>query len=851
MSEESAGEFALVRARLKEAEETLRAIRCGEVDAVLVHGPAGDQFFTLKGADEPYRVLIEEMSQGAVTLSPEGAILYCNRRFSDLLKTPVERITGVAFSAFVAAPEQPAFAALLQAGRAGGSAGEITLQASDGSAVPLQLALGRLPADSAAAICLIATDISESRDKERRLRTTMGELVAAQSALAGTNRDLERQIIERLRVEEELRERQEAFRALVENSPDEISRFDREFRHLYINRRPERFIGKTLDESGFPAELVSVWKAHFQKVFDTGRPGVMEYEATAENGTRRFFQSRLVPEFAPAGDVDSVLIVSRDITARRQAEEALCHSEEQTRLIVDTAYDAFIAIDAAGITTNWNTQAEVTFGWSREEAIGRRLSETIIPPQYQEAHERGMKHFHATGHGPVLNKRIEITAMHRDGREFPVELTIWPIKTAETCTFNAFLRDITERKLAEATVQQAKAAAELANRAKTEFLARMSNRLRTPINAILGFAQLMEMGNPAPTQREGLEQILNGGRQLLDLFNEVLDISCIEAGRLSISPEPVRVGSVLDECVQLMRSLADQNKIRLELGARAGCIRQVMADPRRFKQVILSLLSNAVKYNRAGGSVTLSYEESGAGGPPPEGGRHVRIKIADTGRGIAAQDLPQLFDAFQRVAAEQSSAEGTGLGLALSKRLIEGMGGTIGVESTVGEGSVFWVELPMVETLNGRAESIRHRESATDNQPTAAGTVLYIEDNVSSLRLVECVLAKRPGVKLIAAMQGRLGLELAREHLPDLILLDLDLPDIPGEKVLRCLQAEAPTRNLPVVIVSAEATPQSIERVLAAGAHAYLSKPFDITEFLAIVDQALHAGSAAMTGGAS
>ncbi|MDQ3621355.1 MAG: PAS domain S-box protein [Verrucomicrobiota bacterium] len=837
--EELEGEVAALRARLQEGEEILRAIRCGEVDAVLVHGLKGDQFFTLKGADGPYRVLIEEMNQGAVTLSAEGAILYCNRRFADLLKRPVEGITGLAFAAFVAPAEQPAFVALLRAGRAGESAGEITLQASDDSPVPLQLALCRLPADSAAAICLVATDIRESREKGTSLLKMMEDLVATQRVLAGTNNDLERQIAERCRVEEQLREREEAFRALVENSPDEISRFDREFRHLYINRRPERFMGKTLDESGFPAELVALWKAHFQKVFDTGRPGVMEYEATAENGTRRFFQSRLVPEFAPGGDVDSVLIVSRDITARRQAEEAVRHSEEQTRLIVDTAYDAFIAIDAAGCTTNWNTQAEATFGWTREEAIGRRLSETIIPPQYQQAHERGMKHFHGTGHGPVLNKRIEITAMHRDGREFPVELTIWPIKTGETCTFNAFIRDITESKKAEEAVHKARAEAERANRAKSEFISRMSQELRTPMNAILGFAQLLEMENPAPRQRESIEQILGSGRHLFELFDEVLDISRIEAGELSISPEPVRVSEVLKECVQLIRPLAAQRRVHLELGACGNCTRRVMADRQRFKQVMLNLLSNAVKYNRESGRVTVSCEESGVGSGPAEQldgrGLQVRIKIADTGYGIAPDDLPRLFDAFQRVAAEQSSVEGTGLGLALSKRLIDVMGGAIGAESTVGKGSVFWVELPMVESPPEGGELAAHSAPAA-----AQRTVLYIEDNLSNLRLIERVLEKLMGVKLIAAMQGSLGMELAREHSPELILLDLNLPDMPGHEVLRRLQGEAQTRNTPVVIISADATPRSIERLLAEGACAYLSKPLDVGEFLAVIGRTLN-----------
>ncbi len=374
---------------------------------------------------------------------------------------------------------------------------------------------------------------------------------------------------------------------------------------------------------------------------------------------------------------------------------------------------------------------------------------------------------------------------------------------------------------------QARQAADAANRAKSEFLGRMSHELRTPLNAILGFAQLLQMEAHTPEQRESVEHILKGGRHLLDLINEVLDITRIETGRLHLSLEPVSVGDLLREVYDLMQRLAAERHVQLHLEPAADG--HVRADRQRFKQVLLNLLANAIKYNSDGGAVTLACRRVA--------GDRLRLQVTDTGPGIPEALQARLFTPFDRLGAEQSGVEGTGLGLALSKRLVEAMGGSVGVESTLGEGSTFWVELPRAEPLALGLE--RPSAEAPAAAPGRAAVVLYIEDNLSNLRLIERVLAHRPDVKLLPAMQGRLGLELARQHRPSLILLDLHLPDLPGHEVLRHLQGDPRTRDIPVIVISADATPGQVQRLKATGAYDYLTKPLDIQRLLVLLEQAL------------
>ena len=374
--------------------------------------------------------------------------------------------------------------------------------------------------------------------------------------------------------------------------------------------------------------------------------------------------------------------------------------------------------------------------------------------------------------------------------------------------------------------RQAETRADEANHAKSEFLSRMSHELRTPLNGILGFSQLLAMELTTPEQRESIDHIHKGGRHLLSLINEVLDISRIEAGKISIELEPVRVGDVVATALDLVRPQALARGLAVESAVTDA--HSVMADRQRLQQVLLNLLSNAVKYNRdAGRVVVTSAVRDGRGW----------ISVRDTGPGIAPAMLARLYTPFDRLGADRTSVEGTGLGLALSKRLVEAMGGSLEVESAVGEGTTFSVGLPPVAAPGDDEVAAAGTGDAAAGLATARGTLLYIEDNVSNVRLVERILDQRPGLRLLAAPDGGRGLELASAQQPQAILLDLHLPDLDGAEVLSRLRHEPRTRHIPVVVLTADATPGQATRLLEQGAAAYLTKPFEVQELLALVDR--------------
>ena len=396
--------------------------------------------------------------------------------------------------------------------------------------------------------------------------------------------------------------------------------------------------------------------------------------------------------------------------------------------------------------------------------------------------------------------------------------------------------EIENRKRAEKALTSAREEAERANRAKSEFLSRMSHELRTPLNAILGFGQLLDMDDLEPAQRDGVAHILKAGRHLLDLVNEVLDISRIEADRLSLSIEPVPVAPLVSEAMELIKPLADERGIQLETSVENDAL-HVRADAQRLKQVLLNLLSNAVKYNRADGSVSVRVESTGDG--------LVRVTVADTGPGIPEEHLEHLFTPFHRLGVQDADVEGTGLGLALSKRLVDALGGKLEVESTPEVGSRFWIELVRAEAPTAMTSGAMDRLAAEADPAGARRTILYIEDNLSNIRLIERILARRPDVKLLTAMQATLGLDLAREHRPDLVLLDLHLPDMEGEEALRCLRAAPETSGAEIVIVSADATDKRVKTLMAAGADDYLTKPLDVRKFMDLIERPQSAGATA------
>ena len=386
---------------------------------------------------------------------------------------------------------------------------------------------------------------------------------------------------------------------------------------------------------------------------------------------------------------------------------------------------------------------------------------------------------------------------------------------------------------ASAAAEKASAVAEKANLAKSDFLSNMSHELRTPLGAILGFAQLIDTGSPAPTpkQKRNVDQILLAGWYLLDLINEILDLALIESGKLSMSLEPVALSQALRECETMIEPQAEKHGIEVNF-VDIDLPYIVNADRTRLKQVLINLMSNAIKYNKPDGTVVVSCIQSS---------EHIRICVKDSGQGLAPEQIAQLFQPFNRLGQENNAEEGTGIGLVMTKRLIELMDGKIGLESIVGEGSTFWIEIPRDHTHSTIKRKITQNplEKLHASQNTSIHKLLYVEDNPANLMLVEDIIERRPDFELFSAQDGISGIELARSKQPNIILMDINLPGISGIDALKILQKDSLTSHIPIIALSANAIPADIQKGLDAGFFRYLTKPIKINELLATIDLAI------------
>jgi two-component system sensor histidine kinase/response regulator len=516
----------------------------------------------------------------------------------------------------------------------------------------------------------------------------------------------------------------------------------------------------------------------------------------------------------------------RSIANRTAALEA---SEQGFRQIFEEGPMGIAVVDLDQRFVKVNSSACQMMGYSAQELLQRNTLELTHPDDVSND-QNVAKSLREGASRCSFDKRY----LRKDKELLWVTLTASMIrdKNGAPLHYLTMMKDISERKRVEQALHAAKEEADRANHAKSEFLSRMSHELRTPLNAILGFGQLLERQNPNPNQRSRIQHVINAGRHLLALINEVLDISRIEAGRMQLSLEPVCVAEAVQETLGLMRPLANERRVQLIADVDMDATVHVLADRQRFKQVLLNLLTNAVKYTPSSGSVTVSYAANG--------NEKLRIQVRDDGPGIAKEKLARLFTPFDRLGAELSNVEGTGLGLVLSQRLIHAMGGAIGVESAHGQGSTFWVELPRTKSPLEQTRSVKTTNTKRQRRAdTEKRRLLYIEDNLSNLTLIEEILEERPEIELLSAMQGQVGLDLARQHSPDLILLDLHLPDLPGWEVLSQLKTGETTSDIPVVVVSADATTSQIKRLMKAGALSYLTKPLDVTEFFRVLDDTL------------
>jgi len=543
------------------------------------------------------------------------------------------------------------------------------------------------------------------------------------------------------------------------------------------------------------------------------------------------------------GEIIGYLLIGTDNTARKQVEaeqqqldQRLRDQQFYTRSLIESNIDALMTTDPRGIITDVNQQMEALTGCTRDELIGAPFKNYFTDPERAEA---GIK---LVLSGSKVTD-YELTARARDGKETVVSYNATTFHDRDRKLQGVFAaaRDVTERKRFEHALQEnnvelerATAAAEKANLAKSDFLSSMSHELRSPLNAILGFAQLMISDTPPPTasQVASIDPILHAGWYLLELINGILDLAQIESGKMALSREPTSLAEVMLECQAMIEPQAQSRGIRMTFPQPRNAV-FVDADRTRLKQVIINLLSNAIKYNQTNGTVVVDCALTA--------NERIRVSITDTGAGLPPEMLDQLFQPFNRLGQERSAVQGTGIGLVMSKRLIELMGGVIGVESTVGAGSVFWFELntavePRLEMGTTRASEV---EPPRLKHHMSLRTLLYVEDNPANLKLIEQLIARRPDIRLLSAQDGNFGIELARANEPDVILMDINLPGISGIEALKILHEDPLTALIPVIALSANAMPRDIEKGLQAGFFGYLTKPIRVNEFMDTLDTAL------------
>ncbi len=531
----------------------------------------------------------------------------------------------------------------------------------------------------------------------------------------------------------------------------------------------------------------------------------------------------------------------------RESQAALDAVRERYFDLYDMAPVGYCTISEQGLIVQSNLTAAKLFGSVRGALLNQPLSQRILR-QDQDIYYLHRKSVLENGEP----QSFELRMIKNDGSNFWVNLTTTAGHDAlGVPELRAVMNDISKRKQAEAELalfqraledknvelEHATVVAKKANQAKSDFLSSMSHELRTPLHAILGFGQLMETSNPPPTQeqKDSIVQILKAGWYLLKLVNEVLDLAVIDSGKRVLSLERVSLGDVVNECQTMVEPLAQERGIGAVFPAAGDMPYFVQADPTWLKQAFINLLSNAIKYNSTGGTVTLDVHPSSAG--------RIRISVKDTGAGLTPENLTQLFQPFNRLGQEARGEEGTGIGLVVCKRLVELMSGAIGVESTPGTGSLFWIELDQMAPPDApqAADTMVAREGTPIHGLDDGHrlTLLYVEDNPANLMLVEVLIARQPDIRLLTAKNATRGIAMARNFLPDVILMDINLPDISGVEALKMLAADPVTAHIPVIALSANAMPSDIEKGLDAGFFRYMTKPIKVNEFMKMLESDL------------
>jgi PAS domain S-box-containing protein len=607
----------------------------------------------------------------------------------------------------------------------------------------------------------------------------------------------------------------------------------------------EQLLGRTVRDV-MPEAAAQIVIAALREASSKGSSNAAQIRLDLPQGEHWFELSIARKRSGTAGD-DRFVVLSRDITDRKHAESALRQSEQSFRHFFEAGLVGMAITAPDKHWGNFNQRLAEMLGYSLQEMKSLTWA-ALTHPDDLAADEANYKRVLA---GETDDYTMDKRFIRKDGSVLHAAIAVRCERNAQGQAerFFAIVEDIGQRKAAERDLARHRDELELlvqarsrelvaardvalaASRAKSEFLSSMSHELRTPLNAIMGFSQLLELDRDLSTRsRRFAQETFNAGKHLLDLINDVLDFAQVESGRITLTPEPLPLAEIGHDVMTLMQPLADQRGVTLQPLVVDGLV--VRADRMRLKQVLVNVVSNAIKYNRAAGSVSLAAAALDE--------QTLRITVRDTGVGIAPERLSQVFEPFNRLGAESGSIEGTGIGLNICRRLVELMGGRIGVTSRPGEGSEFRVDLPRerraeIDPVQTRGVVIRGAAASS----LRAARLLYVEDNPVNLQLMKHIIARYDGLQLLCAASAALGLESARAHRPDLILLDINLPDMDGHAMLAELRADARTRDIPAVAVTANAMPSDEKHARDAGFDEYIAKPIDLAGFDAMLARML------------
>jgi PAS domain S-box-containing protein len=697
-----------------------------------------------------------------------------------------------------------------------------------------------------------SAQLGEASRQTQRLLLVVNGALAALLALTGAA-FVRRATRAQALTEDQVRERQESLQRLLDSAAEGLFGVDTQGKCTFINRAALRMLGYGDEGELLGAEiheLVQPSLAGGTSAALTMRQANTEQQEVhfAELTFRRRDGTSFPVEYwshpvVQAGRIHGAVATFFDISERLAMQAALRQGELRIVKLVDAVTDGVITVDSDGRIVLFNRAAETLFGVAAAEAMGGPIDRFI--PYRPDRRADPPPGFMANGAKPPGTLH-ELIGKRADGEEFPLEASLSKLDTERGVLMTVVLRDVTELHLSRAE-RHARASLEAASRAKTEFLSRMSHELRTPLNAVLGFAQLLRLDAARPPTIEQLgriQHIENAGAHLLALVNDILDLSRVESGQMMVSLEAVDLQDAVADALGMVSPLAAEADVHFRVAdpsaglvdldaSRSVATRHpvwVLADKLRMRQVLVNLLSNAVKYNRIGGTVTLSWQGDGERGS---------IRIEDSGLGMTAEKLERLFEPFNRLGAEKSNIEGTGIGLVLSRRLVELMEGDLLISSTLGLGTVATLVLKATDE-----PSTRLGPQAPPSQHGSLGgslRVLYAEDDEVNVELIRQVVALRPAVDLSVATNGARALEMARRDPPDLMLVDMNLGDMTGIELASALQESPQTADLRLVALSADALPEQISATLAAGFETYLTKPVDFRKFLDVLDSHLNA----------